>query len=79
MAAGTAKWATWLPMVAAGAVAAAAITKRRRSHRPTQHGTGVIADRDSDARRRLGGHAVFTSRAVTVSRPHRKCFASGET
>ena len=31
MAAGTAKWATWLPMVAAGAVAAYAITKRREA------------------------------------------------
>ena len=69
MAAGTPKWATWLPMVAAGAVAAYAITKRQ-GHRPTQHGTGVIADRDSDTRRRLGGLAgIHVEEAVTVSRP----------
>ena len=69
MAAGTVKWATWLPMVAAGAVAAYAITKRQ-GHRPTQHGTGVIAERDSDTRRRLGGSAgIHVEEAVTVSRP----------
>jgi uncharacterized membrane protein len=74
VAAGTAKWATWLPMVAAGAVAAYAIT-RRQGHRPTQHGTGVIADRDSDTRRRLGGPAgIHVEEAVTVSRPPSEVF-----
>ena len=74
MAAGTAKWATWLPMVAAGAVAAYALTKRQ-GHRPTQHGTGVIADRDSDTRRRLGGYAgIHVEEAVTVSRPPSEVF-----
>ena len=74
MAAGTVKWATWLPMVAAGAVAAYAITKRQ-GHRPTQHGTGVIAERDSDTRRRLGGSAgIHVEEAVTVSRPPSEVF-----
>jgi uncharacterized membrane protein len=72
--AGTPKWATWLPMVAAGAVAAYAITKRQ-GPRPTQHGTGVIADRDSDTRRRLGGLAgIHVEEAVTVSRPPSEVF-----
>lgn len=75
MAAGTPKWATWLPMVAAGAVAAYAITKRQGPPRPTQHGTGVIADRDSDTRRRLGGLAgIHVEEAVTVSRPPSEVF-----
>ena len=70
MAAGTAKWATWLPMVAAGAVAAYAITKRQ-GRRPTQHGTGVIADRDSDTRRRLGGYAgIHVEESVTSTGRH---------
>jgi uncharacterized membrane protein len=74
VAAGTVKWATWLPMVAAGAVAAYAITKRQ-GHRPTQHGTGVIAERDSDTRRRLGGSAgIHVEEAVTVSRPPSEVF-----
>jgi uncharacterized membrane protein len=61
-------------MVAAGAVAAYAITKRQ-GHRPTQHGTGVIADRDSDTRRRLGGAAgIHVEEAVTVSRPPSEVF-----
>jgi uncharacterized membrane protein len=61
-------------MVAAGAVAAYAIT-RRQGHRPTQHGTGVIADRDSDTRRRLGGPAgIHVEEAVTVSRPPSEVF-----
>jgi len=75
VAAGTPKWATWLPMVAAGAVAAYAITKRQGPPRPTQHGTGVIADRDSDTRRRLGGLAgIHVEEAVTVSRPPSEVF-----
>ena len=76
MAAGTARWATWLPMVAAGAVAAYAITKRPgHRHRPTQHGTGVIADRDSDTRQRLGGPAgIHVEEAVTVNRPASELF-----
>jgi uncharacterized membrane protein len=74
VAAGAAKWATWLPMVAAGAVAAYAITKRQ-GPRPTQHGTGVIADRDSDTRRQLGGAAgIHVEEAVTVSRPQSEVF-----
>jgi uncharacterized membrane protein len=63
-------------MVAAGAVAAYAITKRPgHRHRPTQHGTGVIADRDSDTRQRLGGPAgIHVEEAVTVSRPASEVF-----
>jgi len=62
-------------MVAAGAVAAYAITKRQGPPRPTQHGTGVIADRDSDTRRRLGGLAgIHVEEAVTVSRPPSEVF-----
>src|SRR5262245_2267650 len=61
-------------MVAAGAVAAYAMT-RRQAPRPTQHGTGVIADRDSDTRRRLGGPAgIHVEEAVTVSRPPYEVF-----
>jgi uncharacterized membrane protein len=61
-------------MVAAGAVAAYAITKRQ-GHRATEHGTGVIADRDSDTRRRLGGPAgIHVEEAVTVSRPPSEVF-----
>jgi uncharacterized membrane protein len=63
-------------MVAAGAVAAYAITKRPgHRHRATQHGTGVIADRDSDTRQRLGGPAgIHVEEAVTVSKPASEVF-----
>ena len=61
-------------MVAAGAVAAYAIAKRP-GHRATQHGTGVIADRDSDTRQRLGGPAgIHVEEAVTVNRPASEVF-----
>lgn len=70
----TVKWATWLPVVAAGAVAAYAFT-RRQGHRAGGHGTGVIADRHSDTRRRLGGPAgIHVQEAVTVNRPAHDVF-----
>src|SRR5687767_4395260 len=57
-----------LPMVAAGAVAAYAFT--RRAPQGNGHGTGAIADRDSDTRRKLGGHhGVHVEQSVTISRP----------
>lgn len=69
MAQATVKWATWLPVVAAGAVAAYAYTKRSE-HRANGRGTGMIADRGSDTRQQLGGAAgVHVEEAVTVNRP----------
>jgi uncharacterized membrane protein len=66
---GTAKWATWLPMVAAGAVAAYAYAKRP-AHRTNGRGTATIADRDSDTRQRLGGTSgIHVEEAVTVNKP----------
>jgi uncharacterized membrane protein len=44
----------WLPVVAAGALAAYALQRGLRRRRPVK-GTGFIADRYSDTRRRLGG------------------------
>ena len=67
MAAANVKWGTWL--IAAGAVAAYAYAKRPRQ-RASGHGTGVIADRDSDTRQQLGGHrGVRVKESVTVNKP----------
>jgi uncharacterized membrane protein len=56
-------------MVAAGAVAAYAVSQRR-GHRATWRGTGVRADRESDTRQQLGGAAgIHVEDAVTVNRP----------
>lgn len=58
----------WLPMVAAGAVAAYAFT--RRSAHANGHGTGAIADVDSDTRQKLGGiHGIHVEESVVVNRP----------
>jgi uncharacterized membrane protein len=70
----TVKWTSWLPVVAVGAVTAYAIT-RRQGHRATGYGTGVIADRESDTRRQLGGRAgIHVEEAVTVNRPLSEVF-----
>ena len=59
----------WLTVVAAGAVAAYAL-KRGLSHRTRPKGTGRIADRDSDTRRRLGGpRGIHVEHSVTINRP----------
>lgn len=69
MAAGTAKWATWLPVVAASAVAAYAYAKRP-GYRTSRRGTGAVADRESDTRAQLGGRGgIHVEEAVTVNRP----------
>lgn len=69
MAVATAKWSTWLPMMAAGAVAAYAVS-HRRGHRASWRGTGLVADRESDTRQQLGGAAgIHVEEAVTVNRP----------
>ena len=64
----------WLPMVAAGAVAAYAATQRR-GHRSSGRGTGVIADRESDTRQQLGGSAgVHVEESMIVNRPAAEVF-----
>jgi uncharacterized membrane protein len=70
----TAKWRTWLPVMAAGAAAAYAFTKRQ-TPRASVHGTGVLADRGSDTRRQLGGRAgIHVEESVTVYRPVAEVF-----
>lgn len=65
----TAKWATWLPVVAAGAVAAYAYSKRP-GHRYGRRGTAVIADHESDTRQQLGGPSgIHVEEAITVNKP----------
>jgi uncharacterized membrane protein len=72
--AGTVKWATWLPMVAAGAVAAYAYS-RRPAYRAGRRGTAAIADRDSDTRQQLGGASgIHVEQATTVNRPLAEVF-----
>lgn len=74
MTAGTVKWATWLPMVAAGAVAAYAYS-RRPAYRAGRRGTAAIADRDSDTRQQLGGASgIHVEQATTVNRPLAEVF-----
>lgn len=69
MALATVRWGAWLPVVAAGAVAAYAYS-RRPGQRASGHGTGVIADRDSDTRQQLGGpRGVRVEESVTINRP----------
>jgi uncharacterized membrane protein len=51
---GTGHVQRWLPVVAAGALAAYALQRGLRRRRPVK-GTGFIADRYSDTRRQLGG------------------------
>lgn len=65
----TAKWGMWLPVAAAGAVAAYALT-RRHTPRASGRGTGVLADRESDTRQELGGSAgVHVEESVVINRP----------
>ena len=67
MATGTAKWGMFLPMVAAGAVAAYAYS-RRAPHR-NGNGIGAIADIDSDTRQKLGGpRGIHVEKSVVVRR-----------
>ena len=74
MTAGTVKWATWLPMVAAGAVAAYAYS-RRPAYRAGRRGTAAIADRESDTRQQLGGASgIHVEQATTVNRPLAEVF-----
>ena len=74
MTAGTVKWATWLPMVAAGAVAAYAYS-RRPAYRAGRRGTAAIADRDSDTRQQLGGASgIHVEQATTVNKPLAEVF-----
>jgi uncharacterized membrane protein len=65
------KWATWLPVMAAGAVGAYAVMQRRgHAHRANGRGTGMLADLESDTRQQLGGAAgVHVEESVTVNRP----------
>lgn len=73
MAVSTGKWA-WVPLIAAGAAAAYAVT-RRSGHRPSGHGTGVVAERYSDTRRRLrGARGIHVEEAVTINRPVHEVF-----
>ena len=59
----------WLPVIAAGAIAAYAI-KRGLSHGSRGKGTGIIADRDSDTRRKLGGaRGIHVEHSVLINRP----------
>lgn len=70
MALATVRWGAWLPVVAAGAVVAAYAYSRRPGQRASGHGTGVIADRDSDTRQQLGGpRGVHVEESVTINRP----------
>lgn len=73
MAANTSKWATWVPLVAAGAAAAYAVTVRSGSR---SSGRGdAIADRYSDTRRQLGGRrGIHVEQAVTVGKPVHEVF-----
>jgi uncharacterized membrane protein len=59
----------WLPVIAAGALAAYAL-KRGLSHRAGGKGTGVIADRDSDTRRKLSGpRGIHVEHSVLIRKP----------
>lgn len=59
----------WLPVVAAGAAAAYAL-RRRSVPRASGHGTGVIADYESDTRQQLGGpRGIHVQESVIVNRP----------
>jgi uncharacterized membrane protein len=59
----------WLPLMAAGALAAYAL-KRSLSHRARGKGTGIIADRGSDTRRKLSGpRGIHVEHSVLIRRP----------
>jgi uncharacterized membrane protein len=56
----------WLPVFAAGALAAYALQRGLRRRRPVK-GTGFIADRDSDTRQKLGGsRGVHVEHSVLI-------------
>jgi uncharacterized membrane protein len=60
----------WLTMMAAGGVMAYAYTRRSRVPRASGHGTGVIADFESDTRQKLGGpRGVHVEESINVSKP----------
>lgn len=60
----------WLPVMAVGAVAAYAISRRFTGERAHGKGTGAIADYGSDTRRQLGGRrGIHVEHAVTINRP----------
>ena len=66
---GTGRIQRWLPVVAAGALAAYAL-KRRLGRQPRGKGTGIIADRDSDTRYKLGGsHGIHVEQSVLIRKP----------
>lgn len=66
---GTGRLNRWLPIAAAGAVAAFAVT-RALNHRSGGKGTGAVADRGSDTRRQLGGRrGIHVEHSVTIGRP----------
>ena len=59
----------WLPVVAAGALAAY-VVNRGLSHRARGKGTGIIADRGSNTRRKLGGQrGIHVEHSVLIRRP----------
>ncbi len=59
----------WLPIVAAGALAAYAL-RRGLTHRSRGKGTGLIADRGSDTRRKLSGpRGIHVEHSVLIQRP----------
>ena len=64
----------WLPVVAAGALAAYALQRGLRRRRP-EKGTGFIADRYSDTRQKLGAERVLELQDGLL-RP-RPAFAAG--
>jgi uncharacterized membrane protein len=64
----------WLPVVAAGALAAYALQRGLRRRRPVK-GTGFIADRDSDTRQKLGGsRGIHVEHSVLIHKPAAQLF-----
>ena len=64
----------WLPLVAAGALAAYAI-QRSLNRRASGKGTGMVADRGSDTRRQLGGRrGIHVEHSITINRPVAEVF-----
>lgn len=65
---GTAKWGMLLSMAGTAAVLAYAFT--RRVPRANGHGTGMIADIDSDTRQKLSGpRGIHVEESTTVNKP----------
>jgi uncharacterized membrane protein len=59
----------WWPLLVGGAIAAYAI-QRGFGQRADGRGTGIIADRGSNTRRRLGGpRGIHVEHSVTINRP----------